>query len=173
VIVSVLDEGTSHAAYAVHDVIAKPLDGESLVAALERARVLADREGGVLVIDDDPISRKLLDVTLTQLGYTTIARENAEAGLEAVRALSPSAIVLDLLMPGMDGFEFLARLRAMPEHANTPVLVWSVKHLSSTERDYLRSTLHAGIGKSKSGGGNLLGELRTFMQASAPSERGA
>ena len=107
----------------------KPLEAQSLLAALERAGVRSERPGGILVVDDDPGALRLMDAALTALGFAAITRSSGRSALEAAKKLQPTAVVLDLVMPGMDGVEFLDRFRRMPEHLRTPVLIWTMKDL--------------------------------------------
>ena len=86
----------------------------ALLAALERAGVRPDTPGGILVVDDDPGALRLMDATLAQLGFAAITRSSGASALEAAAKLHPEAVVLDLMMPGMDGFEFLDRFRRLP-----------------------------------------------------------
>ncbi len=134
-------------AYAVTTV---PLDAAELVASLARAGVRPDRPGGVLVVDDDPSALRLMNAALAQHGIVSIARSTGASGLDAAARLQPAAIVVDLVMPGMDGHEFLEHLRRLPAHARTPVLVWTVKDLDDRERTWLRANTQAIAAKADS-----------------------
>lgn len=77
----------------------------------------------ILVVDDDPVFRELLAVVLGEESVTVEqARDGLEA-LEAVERLRPEVVVLDLMMPGLDGWGFLAGLRSRPDLAGTEVVV--------------------------------------------------
>src|SRR6185369_16592190 len=108
-------------------VLPKPIDTSALLASLLRAGVVPGVPGSVLVVDDDHASLKLMSMTLTQLGYRAACAADGEVALQAISSALPIAIVLDLMMPRMDGFEFLERLRAAPERRRIPVIVWTVK----------------------------------------------
>lgn len=86
---------------------------------------MPDNFGTILVVDDEEINRTLLSVNLTELGYTVETAENGKTALEMVAAKMPDLILLDILMPEIDGFEFLHRLTARPEHRDIPVIVVS------------------------------------------------
>jgi DNA-binding response OmpR family regulator len=96
----------------------------------------------VLVIEDDRRSAELFELYLSGAGYgVQIATDGAE-GLELVRALRPRAVILDILLPRIDGWDLLARLKADPETADCPVVVVSMldergKGLSLGAADYL------------------------------------
>ena len=123
----------------MHDVLEKPLESSTLLRALERAGVRPDRRGGILVVDDDPGALRLMDATLAQLGFSTITRSTARCGARGCGELHPTAVVLDLVMDGMDGVEFLDRFRRLPEHVRTPVLIWTMKELTAAEHERLRT----------------------------------
>ena len=163
IVITVVAERGAVAGFAVHDILPKPLAPEMLVGALARAGVPA-RAGLIMVIDDDDGALKLMSTTLQQLGYQTRCERNAEAALAAVRTSPPSAIVLDLLMPGMSGFEFLDRLRRDPAVRRVPVIVWTGKDLSVDERAMLRASASAVVAKGATGGGSaVLAELAAFL----------
>jgi len=111
IVVTVVADANLVSAFSVYDVLRKPVERNALLAALERCGVTPDRPGGVLVVDDDPSCLRLMDATLSQLGFTAITRSSAKSGLEAAERLGPTAVVLDLVMPEMDGVEFLDRFR--------------------------------------------------------------
>jgi PAS domain S-box-containing protein len=163
IVVTVAADHRLIAAFAVHDVIEKPLEPATLLHALERAGVRPDRRGGILVVDDDPGALRLMDATLAQLGYSTITRSTGAAALEAAVQLHPSAVVLDLVMDGMDGVEFLDKLRQLPDHARTPVLVWTMKDLTDAEAVRLRQAAQAVVSKNGTTPATVVQQLRSLL----------
>jgi PAS domain S-box-containing protein len=157
-VVTIVSETRVIAGFAVHDVIPKPLDGARLVESLSRAGVKPDRDGTILVVDDDPGSLKLMDTSLTQVGYRTDCRNDALAALDVAAVKAPLAVVLDLMMPGVDGFGFLKRFRELPSCRSVPVLVWTMKDLTREERERLGRSAQAVVGKD-GGVASLLDEL--------------
>jgi len=77
----------------------------------------------VLIADDDPLLRAILEHKLAAAGYHVHAVEDGRAALEAAQALSPAVVVLDGMMPVVDGFEALRRLKADPALAVIPVVM--------------------------------------------------
>ena len=167
IVVTVVPDAKLVAGFAVTDVLHKPLERTQLLRALERAGVHPDKAGGVLVIDDDPSALRLMDATLSQLGLCAITRSTGASGLEAVVALTPAAIVLDLLMPEMDGMEFLARLRELPAHASTPVVIWTHKDLTPSEQTLLRALAQGVAAKTDHGTTGLVAQLRQLIAGGA------
>jgi DNA-binding response OmpR family regulator len=86
------------------------------------------KEGRVLVVDDEPMVRETLGQVLTDEGYVVDLAVDGEAALERVHAARPDAILLDLLMPGMNGRQFLQALRADATYENVPVLIMTAVH---------------------------------------------
>jgi signal transduction histidine kinase/CheY-like chemotaxis protein len=103
----------------------RPSDAPAADEQLEAAAAERDMEA-VLVVEDDPHSAELLSLYLEGAGYrVALARDGAE-GLELARRLRPRAVVLDILLPRVDGWDLLARLKADPATADSPVVVVSM-----------------------------------------------
>lgn len=81
----------------------------------------------VLVIDDEPEMVKLLDYNLTRAGYLVIPASDGDKGLSLARKHVPDVVILDVMMPGQDGFEVCKRLRADPPTARVPILMLTAK----------------------------------------------
>ncbi|HSN30859.1 MAG TPA: response regulator, partial [Kofleriaceae bacterium] len=167
IVVSVAHDVGLVTAFAVHDVLKKPLDSGSLLTALERAGVRPDRRGGILVVDDDPGALRLMDATLAQLGFSTITRSTGASALEAAQRLHPSAVVLDLVMEGMDGVEFLDQFRQLPEHVRTPVLIWTMKELTHAETERLRAAAQAVVSKNGNSPSTVVEQLSKLLPGGA------
>ncbi|HXX93037.1 MAG TPA: response regulator transcription factor [Planctomycetota bacterium] len=81
----------------------------------------------ILIIDDEPELIKLLDYNLTRAGYLAISAKDGVTGLETARKQSPELIILDVMMPGLDGWEVCKKLRSDPATASTPLLMLTAK----------------------------------------------
>jgi len=81
----------------------------------------------LLIIEDDQSTVRLLTITLQRKGYTIQAAANGLIGIEMARTNPPDAILLDLMLPGVDGFEVLDQLQNHPKTADIPVIVISAK----------------------------------------------
>jgi signal transduction histidine kinase/DNA-binding response OmpR family regulator len=163
VVLTVVAEKGAVAGFRVADVLAKPLDVEALLAALRQAGVSPERRGAVLVVDDDESCLKLMEATLGRSGYKTICRRDGEAGLKAAAESPLIAVVLDLIMPHLDGFEFLDRFRRTEAGQRTPVIIWTVKDLTSYDQARLRKTAQAVVMKGSDGAAGLVRELDAFL----------
>jgi len=81
----------------------------------------------ILVVEDDPGAIRLVSYTLEQEGYEVITALNGLEGLKKARADKPDLLILDVMLPGLDGFEVCRRLRADDETAGLPILMLSAK----------------------------------------------
>lgn len=87
----------------------------------------------ILVIDDEPLIVKSTCILLRHMGYGTLEAYSGEAGLESARRERPDLILLDLVMPGMDGWRVLEGLRADPSTAGIPVIIFTAKEYADYE----------------------------------------
>jgi DNA-binding response OmpR family regulator len=88
-------------------------------------------DGTILVVDDDPVIVKLLQVNFEMEGYAVISAGDGEAGLARVRADQPDLVVLDVMMPGLNGLEVARTLKDDPATWTTPIILLSAKAQAS------------------------------------------
>jgi PAS domain S-box-containing protein len=160
------------AGFRLHDYLVKPVDDEVLVASLRRVCPPSPESRPILVVDEDRAALSLVETTLRQLGYRPVCAASGEEALRAARAEQPAVVVLDLLLPGMDGFEFVGRLRETPSGRAVPVIVWTVKDLSAEERARLRASAAAIVSKGAGGASPLVDELRPLLGLVPASQEG-
>ena len=108
---------------------------DSLLHTLDRAN-----SDVVLIVDDVPDNLSVLHDALDESGYTVLVATNGEAALQRAKQALPDIVLLDAMMPGMDGFEVAKRLKAMPETAHIPIVFMT----GLTETEYLVAALDAG-----------------------------
>jgi CheY-like chemotaxis protein len=116
--------------------LTKPLAKESLLSAVNTTLNL---EGSlrVLIVDDDPETRQLIGDTLGAEGHTLLTAANGDEALRILEQSHVDAIILDLLLPGRNGFELLTAIRGREKWHRVPVMVLTVKDLDERERDTL------------------------------------
>lgn len=129
--------GRGGVAFSVADVLAKPLRRSALARALVPLRDRFSPDRPVLVVDDEAASRELMCAALQASGIACEAVEGGAAALARLQTLDPAAVVLDLMMPGVDGFQVLHEMRREARWAEVPVIVWSALSLSADDIDAL------------------------------------
>ncbi len=163
VIVLVVAGDRAAAPLGAADYLTKPVDRDRLVAVLRRHCI--DLEAPVLVIDDDRSTREMLRRMLEREGFPVAEAADGRAGLERVAEHRPSLVLLDLLMPGMDGFAFLAELQSRPEWATIPIVVVTAKDLSVEEQAMLSGRVAEVLRKGAYTRERLLAEVRERVAA--------
>ncbi|MEY2460879.1 MAG: hypothetical protein QOG30_2709, partial [Acidimicrobiaceae bacterium] len=135
------------AALGAADFVAKPFTGDQLRAAV--TRLLSAEHESVLVVDDDEALRRLVVETLGRDGSELREAASGTEALAMIAARQPDVVVLDLKMPGLDGFGVLDRLLERPETRDLPVVVLTGRDLSPSERRFLSQRSAAILEKSK------------------------
>jgi signal transduction histidine kinase/CheY-like chemotaxis protein len=136
VMVTIVDEQQLGYSLGAVDYLTKPVDRGAL-----RELVRRYDPGHILLVEDDPDVREVLSRTLEETGQTVDEAENGKVGLEQVKARKPDLILLDLMMPVMDGFEFATELRKNPDHQDIPIIVITAKDLTDEERSSLQGAV--------------------------------
>jgi adenylate cyclase len=162
VILTTVDEPRSATALGAADVLLKPLDRRTLCTALERFRPRR-AAGYTLVIDEDSDVRDLVSRTLRREGWRVETASNAIEALQKVEAERPEVILLDLGLPVIDGFEILARLRAMPTWTELPVVVLTGHEVTSGDRKRLAGVQNI-LMKGNNVRSDVIGEARKIAR---------
>jgi PAS domain S-box-containing protein len=159
----IADKGMGKALGAV-DYLVKPVDKSILLRAVGRYAQSASAD--VLVVEDDGPTRELMRRSLEQLKLTVREAENGQQALDRIAESVPDLVLLDLMMPVMDGFEFLSRLRASGDRgAQIPVIVLTAKVLTEAERRLLNDSALEVLSKGEDGLGSVTGEIRKVLRA--------
>ncbi len=162
IMLTIVDDRNLGYALGAADYLSKPIDRERLVAVLRQHR----RDRPVLVVDDDPEVRDLFRRMLEPEGYKVVEAPNGRAGLDRLRAGAPGVILLDLMMPEMDGFEFVAEVRRHAAWRAIPIVVVTAKDLSHDDRQRLNGHVERILQKGAYGREQLLAEVRELVAAS-------
>jgi signal transduction histidine kinase/DNA-binding response OmpR family regulator len=147
------------------DYLCKPISRERLVDVMSRVTG-PSADAGVLVVEDDPTTRELTRRLLAKEGWSVLEAGNGRQALEVLEAHAPGVIVLDLMMPEMDGFDFLAELRTWEERRNIPVVVVTAKDLGPEERARLNGCVQRVLQKGSHSRETLLNEVGSLLRAS-------
>jgi signal transduction histidine kinase/DNA-binding response OmpR family regulator len=133
IMVTVLNERGMAIPLGAADFVTKPVDRQRLAAIL-RHHCAGSSSTSILVVEDDLPTRDALCRSLASMGYGAHAAVNGRSGLEwLAHHPAPSLILLDLMMPEMDGFEFLRELRRRPTFVDLPVIVVTAKELTAED----------------------------------------
>jgi signal transduction histidine kinase/DNA-binding response OmpR family regulator/Skp family chaperone for outer membrane proteins len=170
VMVTMTDDRRTGYALGASEYLTKPIDPSRLTAALRRQLGDAAQTASVLVVDDDPAVRRLTDQVLHREGWTVLQAENGRVGLRRVAESRPALIILDLLMPDMDGFEFLDALRRTDGCPAIPIIVLTAKDLTPADRDSLNGSVAKVLDKSVCNREHLLGAVREQIKARLVSQ---
>jgi signal transduction histidine kinase/CheY-like chemotaxis protein len=162
IVLLVVDEAAGAPLGAV-DYLTKPVQRERLVGLLRTH--CGDRTAPVLVVEDDAATREMLRRTLEREGFSVAEAADGRAGLDRVAENRPSLILLDLLMPQMNGFEFLAELQTRPEWRSIPVVVVTAKDLTAEEHARLSGQVAEVLRKGAYSRERLLSEVRERVAA--------
>jgi CheY-like chemotaxis protein len=100
---------------------------------------MANTRGPLLVVEDIPNVLELLEVTLRFQGYEVISAHNGEEALEILESEKPALIITDILMPKLDGFSFVQKLRSNPKTLNIPVIFLSATYVTPEDRTFAMS----------------------------------
>jgi signal transduction histidine kinase/CheY-like chemotaxis protein len=158
VVISMIDNRELGLALGAHDYFVKPVDRHRLVDRIRQVTSPVRKRGRtrLLVIDDDSAFRAMLEEELRELGYDIRWASTGEEGLEAIGRELPDVVVLDLVMPGMSGFEVAERLKLDPATEGIPILVMTSKDLSRSDQSVLQSKIAALVPKGRSSGSRLI-----------------
>jgi GAF domain-containing protein/CheY-like chemotaxis protein/anti-sigma regulatory factor (Ser/Thr protein kinase) len=167
VMLTIVDDKNLGYALGAADYLTKPIDRERLVTVLDKYR----RDLPVLVVDDDVAVRQLLRRMLEPEGYAVVEAENGRAALERLREVSPCCVLLDLMMPEMDGFEFVAEFRRQAAWRAIPIVVITAKDLSRDDRERLNGYVQKILQKGTHGREQLLAEVRELVATSVARRR--
>jgi CheY-like chemotaxis protein len=172
IMTTVVDDKNLGFALGAADYFIKPIDWNRLVAVLAKHRKhLADAH--VLIVEDDPQTREMLRRTAEKQGWQVSEAENGQVGLEHLAQGVPDVILLDLMMPKMDGFEFMEELRRRPECRQVPVIVVTAKDLTEDDRRRLNSQVIQVLQKGGHSTSEMMDEIRKLLGSVADFARGS
>ncbi|HEV7590164.1 MAG TPA: response regulator, partial [Longimicrobium sp.] len=162
VMLTMVDDPERGFTLGASDYATKPVDRRRLSQIL-RKYTCPDGPCPVLVVDDDGAARAVTRTLLEKEGWTVTEAENGRVALELMAKDRPSLILLDLMMPEMDGFEFTDRVRNHPEWRSIPIVVLSAHDLSGPERRRLNGNVESIIRKEGDSHEALLNQVRDLL----------
>jgi signal transduction histidine kinase/DNA-binding response OmpR family regulator len=165
IIVSIVDQKQVGFALGAADYLVKPIRKPVLLETIRKHVPLqTDDDAAILLVDDDPKTLELLEETLRSAGYETQSVQSGARALEVLSSKLVSAVLLDLLMPGMDGFEVIRHVREQATLKELPILVMTAKTLAQEEIALLSRETQALFQKNGSWRQQLLVEVGRVVQ---------
>ena len=167
IITSIVDQKGKGFALGAADYLVKPFKKTALLKSLDVLGLRAKIGTGpikILAIDDDPKAIELLAASLEPEGFQVLMSYSGEEGLKIAETERPDIIILDLLMPGLNGFEVLDRLEKSAAPNKPPVLIFSVKDLTPDEKQRLKGRIARFAQKQEYTPQRLVGLIRDVLQ---------
>jgi CheY-like chemotaxis protein len=162
IMLTMVDDRNIGFALGANEYILKPIDRERLLGVLAKYRHDIS-ECGIMVVDDDPSARDMIARLLAKEGCRVVEAASGREALELMDTHQVDLILLDLMMPEIDGFEFLRRFDAHEEWRDTPVVVITAKELSNEDRSRLNGHVERILQKGAYSRDDLLREVRTMV----------
>ncbi len=173
IVISMCEDKKKGYALGADDYLAKPITRMQLVEVIEKhCKRCAEAVGArpvVLVVDDDEDFRDRITRMLDKIGCDSIQAENGQIGLEMLEVHDVGLVLLDLMMPKMDGFEFAAITRTNPEWRALPIVVLTAKDITNEDRSRLFGNAERVMQKGAYSRDQLLYELQQLVISCAPS----
>jgi PAS domain S-box-containing protein len=170
IIVSIVDDKNLGYALGAAEYLTKPIDRERFSKVLDRYRCKGDN-CPVLVVEDDDAVRQTLRSVLERHGWQVFEAANGLLALESMAKQIPELILLDLVMPEMDGFEFAEQLQKNELWRSIPVIILTSKDLTPEERHKLNGHVERVLRKESYGYSDLLNEIHRVVARGAHEHR--
>ncbi len=160
-VISMVDDENKGYSLGASEYLTKPIDRTRIHILMKKYKW---DSGSALVVEDDSGTRKMLSRMLEDYGLNVAEAGNGQIALDEVQKQSPGVIFLDLMMPIMDGFEFLEELRKSPEGRAIPIVVITSKELTHADRLRLNGGVEKLIEKKTLDQNGFLKEVRNMLE---------
>ena len=162
VMVTIVDDQALGVALGAVDYLLKPIDYNRLLTLLQPYQT-KNSAASVMVVEDNMDNREMIGRQLTKAGWRVLEAENGLDALAMLQVEQPGIILLDLMMPEMDGFEFIRELRQHPQWRSLPVIVLTAKDLTLEEREWLEGQTQRIYQKGSSSKQLLVDEINRLL----------
>jgi PAS domain S-box-containing protein len=169
IMLTVVDDKPTGFTLGVSEYLTKPIDRTRLAAILAKYAAGRGAARPVLLVEDDAGVRRVLRRAMEKDGWTVVEADNGRTALARAAERLPGLVLLDLMMPEMDGFEFLDALRRRPDGAGIPVVVLTGKDLTEEDRRRLNGGVARVVQKRDGGPEALLAEMRGLISGRVAS----
>ena len=166
VVVSVVDKPALGRALGALDYFVKPVDGKALLSRLNQYRFTSpveDEPVRVLVVDDEPANLDLVEGLLKPAGFGVLRAGSGQEGIDMAISAMPNLILLDLMMPGLSGFDVVEALREKEATRSIPIMVLTAKELTVADKSALNGQVAAIFQRDSVAGTELTAWLRSIV----------
>jgi CheY-like chemotaxis protein/signal transduction histidine kinase len=170
IVVSVTENRETGFALGAFGYVTKPISKQGLISAIRK--VAKRRTRMIMIVDDDDLDRRQIGRIVEEEGLTAIVAEDGAACLALLKTHVPDVLVLDLMMPGLDGFAVLESIRGNPEIRDLPVIIVTAKDLTAADRSRLSGNVASVLDKSAATSESLLAEIKRILTDLEPPVQG-
>jgi len=166
VVVSVVDNPELGIALGAIDYFVKPVNASALVERLDRfdaPRAPGNRKVRVLVVDDEPANRTLLTEALEPAGFTVMTASGGRDAIKIAKRSKPDLVLLDLLMPDVNGFDVVEALRADDKTRDTPIMVLTAANLTEVDKRQLNGRVSQILSRGSVATSDIIGLLKNVV----------
>jgi len=166
VVVSVVDNPELGIALGAIDYFVKPVNASALVERLDRfdaPRAPGNRKVRVLVVDDEPANRTLLTEALEPAGFTVMTASGGRDAIKIAKRSKPDLVLLDLLMPDVNGFDVVEALRADDKTRDTPIMVLTAANLTEVDKRQLNGRVSQILSRGSVATSDIVGLLKNVV----------
>ena len=167
VVVSVIDNPELGIALGAMDYFVKPIDGKELVKRLSRFNFKNSNGTTVLVVDDEAANREWLRNILERAGFAVILAGGGREAIVLAKWRRPDLVLLDLMMPDVNGFDVVKALRADPVTQRTPIMILTARHLTQADKRLLNGHVSTILSRGSDSAADLLDHLRQLVKEPA------
>ncbi|NJL20913.1 MAG: response regulator [Leptolyngbyaceae cyanobacterium SM1_3_5] len=160
---SIMDSKNQGFALGAADYLTKPIDYRRLIKLLGQYRSQPSKPAHVLIAEDDTTTRLMFRRILEREGWQVREAENGRFALQELEAQTPDLMLLDLMMPEVDGFEVISQMRRHPQWRSIPVIVITAMDLTPSDRLDLNGYVEQILCKGAYDGEELLQEVRDLV----------
>ncbi|TWH42866.1 response regulator [Dulcicalothrix desertica] len=167
IMATIIDDFNLGMALGASDYLIKPINHERLMTVLQKYHTNCNRSGApqsVLIVEDNTANRDMLRRQLQKAEWQVMEAENGRIALEVMQNYQPGIILLDLMMPEMDGFDFITELRKVEKWQSIPVIVLTAKDLTEEDRQRLDGQIERIYQKASYNYQTLFNEIKNALK---------
>lgn len=168
IVVSIVEDKSFGLSLGAVDYMIKPVSRSNLISKIERLTKSGRRFHRVLVIDDNPADISLVEEILQLDGYEVLKATSGVDGLKAARDEKPDLVILDLMMPDLDGFDVMRLLESDEATRGLPIILFTAKDLTQIERAHLGANIHDIFGKAQLDRDSFRQKIAELLTSSQP-----